>query len=307
MKKLFNKINIKKILLIFLLIQPFVDLITSIFVRYYPNSITLGMVLKGLFLAFLLIYVVFKYKFKDRRLSTVFIILFVVYEICYFVLNIEIKPSSILFLEIKNSMKTLYGPIMTILLFNIFRNEKFNVKSRYISYIVIEYVMLIFLAKITGTSFNTYVGYKQGTVGWFYAGNDISILLVGLFSILYFYAIKNFNFLIILSLFLTSYILLFIGTKVSGFGLIISLMTMLILSIINYISKRNKIKLKKNLTLLVLLLIFVGVLLPISPVVKNLKMQYSRIKIDDNVSDKDKSEILDDMIYSGRAQYKEES
>ena len=305
MKKLFDQINIKSVILFFLLIQPILDLITSIGVRYYPSTMTLGIIIKGLFLLLLIIYIFSKYKYKDRKISSLFIVTLVLYEIVYLIIVATTKTTTIIIPELKNSIKTLYGCFIAVTLFDIFKNEKFNIKSRYLSYVMIEYVLLILLATLTGTGFNTYLGGKQGTIGWFYAGNDISVTLISLFPILYFYSIKNFNWYFNIFLFISVYILLFIGTKVATFGLILSLIALLISSFANYFTWKNKIKFKKNLLLITLLIIFVCVILPFAPLSKNMQLQY-----DNNFKNKEevkKSEVLDEMIYSGRTKYRTDS
>lgn len=310
MKKIINKLNIEKLLVIFLLLQPIIDLITSLSVRFYGSFATLGVLIKGLFLAFLVFFVIFKYKFKDRKLSTIFIIAFIIYEISYLLINITFKSNIVLMSEIKGSIKTFFAPITIIFLYDIMKNEKFNFKSRYFAYILIEYVLLIFIANITGTAFETYKGEKAGTIGWFYAGNDISTILITLFPILYFSTVKSFKMTLIPFLFLSIYVILKVGTKVTLLGLILVICTLLVLATINFICKRNKFKIKKNLLLLLTMCLFVAIVLPFSPAIGNLKLQYDNNNIkNDNPSnknpDKDKDkEVIDDMVFSGRTKFK---
>lgn len=308
MKKIIDKINIEKILIIFLLFQPIIDLITSLSVRFLSNFTTLGVIIKGMFLLFLLIYILIKYKFKDRKISTIFLIIFILYEMIYLLLNITLKSNIVLMSEIKNSIKTFFIPISITCLYDIFKNEKFKINSRYFAYILIEYVILILIASITGTAFKTYLGDKIGTIGWFYAGNDISVILISLFPILYYCSVKNFNIVFILSCIISIFAILEIGTKVSSFGLVLIYILMMILSIINYIIKRNKINYKKEITILLLLGIFISFLLPKMPIVSNLKMQYDNKYQSVNLDpDTDDADLIDDMIFSGRTKFKNAS
>lgn len=307
MKKLINKINIEKVLLIFLLLQPIVDLITSLTYRFLGSFATLGVIVKGLFVALLILFVIFKYKFKDRKVSTIFIILFSIYEIIYLLLNISLKSNIVLISELKSSIKTFFAPLIIVSLYDILKNEKFNIKSRIFSYILIEYVILIFIANITGTSFNTYLGNKVGSIGWFYAGNDIGSILICLFPILYFYFIKNFKPLYLFFILLSIYVILGIGTKVTALGLAIIIVLVFFLSIFNYIFKKNELKLKKNMLTLFIIIAFIGVLLPSSPIIKNMEMHYKDASENAEINNEDDSEIVDDLIFSGRTEFKEKA
>lgn len=307
MKKLINSINIEKVLLIFLVLQPIVDLITSLTYRFLGSFATLGVIVKGLFVVMLILFVLFRYKFKDRKFSTIFIILFSIYEIIYLLLNITLKSNIVLISELKSSIKTFFAPLIIVTLYDILKNEKFNIKSRIFSYILIEYVVLIFIANITGTSFNTYVGNKVGSIGWFYAGNDIGSILICLLPILYFYFIKNFKPYYLLFILLSIYVILGIGTKVTALGLAIIIVLIFFLSIFNYIFKKNELKLKKNMLTLLVIVAFAGILLPTSPIIKNMEMHYNDANEDAEVNNKDDSEVIDDLIFSGRTEFKQKA
>ena len=301
MKKLINNINIEKLLLIFLILQPIVDLITSLTYRFLGSFATLGVIVKGLFVVLLILFVFLKYNFKDRKFSTIFITLFSIYEIIYLLLNITLKSNIVLISELKSSIKTFFVPLIIVTLYDILKNEKFNIKSRIFSYILIEYVVLIFIANLTGTSFNTYIGNKLGSIGWFYAGNDIGSILTCLFPILYFYFVKNFKPCYLLFILLSIYVILGIGTKVTALGLAIIIVLIFFLSIFNYIFKKNELKLKKNILTLLIIVVFTGFLLPTSPIIKNMEMHYN----DANEKlENDDTEILDDLIFSGRTEFK---
>lgn len=308
MRKIINKINIEKILVSFLVLQPIVDLITSLTYRFMGSFATLGVIVKGLFMVLLTFFVLYKYKFKDRKASTIFIIAFSIYEIIYLALNVSLKSNLVFISELKSSIKTFFVPFTIILLYDTLKNEKFNFKSRVFSYILIEYVVLIFIANLTGTSFNTYVGEKIGSIGWFYAGNDIGSILISLFPILYFYYIKTFNASILFFILLSIYVILGIGTKVTALGLGIIIILLIVLFVLNYIFKKNKLKFKKNLIALIIIVAFVTLLLPSSPIVKNMELHYNNVSGNsDGLENKDKqddSEIVDDLIFSGRTEFK---
>ena len=306
MKTLIDKINIKKVLIVFLLIQPIIDLITSINVRFYDSFTTVGVVVKGIFLAFLTLYIFIKYNFKNRKSATIFIGLIIIYEILYLIFNYYSKSSISFYSEFKYSIKAIFAPIILVDLYTIFKYEKFNIKSRYISYLLLEYVILILIANISGTAFNTYYYDNTGLMGWFYAGNDISAILVSLFPILYFYCVKNYNFKIILLMLLSIYITLFIGTKVSFVDIILSILSFVILPLLNYFYRKNELKLFKNLILSFVLLLYLCLIIPFSPFFVNIKFQFQRIVEENEIREqahKEKKEVLDSVIFNGRTKF----
>ena len=68
----FLDINIGKILIIFLGIQPLIDLITSLMVRFYDVDFTMGIILRSLVLLVFSYYVVFVAKIKWEKLSVAY-------------------------------------------------------------------------------------------------------------------------------------------------------------------------------------------------------------------------------------------
>ena len=232
------------------------------------------------------------------------------YEFEFLLTSFFDKGSIVILGEIKNSVKAFFAPIVLINFYDIFRNEKINIKSRYFAYIAIEYALLLLFANFTGTAFESYIGGKQGRIGWFFAANDISALLVLLLPILYFYAIKSDSKIFIISLFGVIYSLFEIGTKVSVIGVLIILFVSFVLSFINYFKVKNKYKLRKNIILLCALSVFVILLIPNSIFVNNIKLQYyNKINISQNqlVSDISSDEIVNNLIFSGRDEFKKET
>ena len=65
--------NIKqKIILIYFLILPFIDLATSLMTRFTDIMLTPGMIIKGITLLFAIIYIFFFSKSKYKRISIIY-------------------------------------------------------------------------------------------------------------------------------------------------------------------------------------------------------------------------------------------
>ena len=104
---------------IFLLVQPFIDLITSVMTKFWDLPITLGLVIRGLLFVFSIIYMFFISKSKYKKMSCIYIGILFLYAILYFVTKFDLFHSiSFLVTEISYMFKYFYTLI--ILLLNIF-------------------------------------------------------------------------------------------------------------------------------------------------------------------------------------------
>ena len=67
----FIKKNINIIIAIFLLLQPFLDLITGICIHTLKINFTLGIIVRVLFLLFICIIVLFVFKKKNKYMMNI--------------------------------------------------------------------------------------------------------------------------------------------------------------------------------------------------------------------------------------------
>ena len=178
-----HKINFQKIIIIFILLQPFFDMLTSISAQ--SSSLSLGIITKGLLLVIGSIYMLF-YK-KDKK--------FLIYGMCvfaYFIIFSLINYHSDTFIsEISYFIKSFYFPIILLFFCDLFKNKE-NSKLLGILALIISTSLLI--AVLSGTSFLSYEsGSKFGFSGWFYSANELS----GMLSILFPIVLVNFILLIV--------------------------------------------------------------------------------------------------------------
>lgn len=300
--KIIEKINIYKILIAYISILPIIDLVTSISARMDLPGMTIGILIKGLFLLFICGFCFFKYKFNDRKASTIFFLFLMLYETVYLVIMYLNKGIAVIPNEIKSSIKTFFAPIVIVVMYDIFKNEKINIKSRHFTYILVQYVLLILVANITGTSFNTYIGQKTGSIGWFYAGNDIGAILISLFPILYFNIIKTNSKILTFFMFVMVYVLFSIGTKVPIIGVILALVCLFFVALMNDKFISNKYKREKNIKFLIFLIIYILLLFPSSAFLNNINIHKNNI-IDNNATSEEKKD-MSELIYSGRREFK---
>ena len=235
-----NKI-IEKVLLIFLLIQPFLDVIAT------TNYSILNIIVRGLFLLLIVIYLLFNKKNIAILISTLTagLILFVINV--YFNLGIVTSISSI--------MKLYYLPI-TILFFV---NIKNSIDNKIITYVLFIYLILFLSSYIFGFGYNNYKlsDGKQGFRGIFNSINEISAIIIGLLPVALNYLKNKKNYIISILLIVFAFLVaLLTGTKVLMIGLFIIIIFIYIKSDIKIF--KNMSTIKKIISIIVITIIILG-------------------------------------------------
>lgn len=235
-----NKI-IEKVLLIFLLIQPFLDVIAT------TNYSILNIIVRGLFLLLIVIYLLFNKKNIAILISTLTagLILFVINV--YFNLGIVTSISSI--------MKLYYLPI-TILFFV---NIKNSIDNKIITYVLFIYLILFLSSYIFGFGYNNYKlsDGKQGFRGIFNSINEISAIIIGLLPVALNYLKNKKNYIISILLIVFAFLVaLLTGTKVLMIGLFIIIIFIYIKSAIKIF--KNMSTIKKIISIIVITIIILG-------------------------------------------------
>lgn len=298
-----NRDKILKIFYLFLLMQPIIDLLTSLMTRYIEIPITIGIIVRGAIAFVSIIYVLFFSKSKYNKISRIYFLLLIVFGITYFLTKPSLLSNISIFIgEAIYLFKYFYTLIMLITLFNFI--DQFKPNNRKIFKILqidlFLYCFIIVLANITGTAFGTYSYGGLGNTGWFYSGNEIGVIVSLLFPLLYLLVNKT-----------NSYGLLFyiipivlgfeiIGTKTSMLGLLIPTLIFL-----GYYLLRIKSKLKQFIMTAIILVIIV-ISSPNLPVIQNIKDNISKFEVRENnpVKDEDYStNVVTSVLLSDRDFY----
>ncbi len=224
--------NVKqKIVYIYFLILPFVDLITALFTKLTSASISLGIVVKGITIILVTFYVLFYSKSKYRKRSIIYFFLVLFFLAIYFLSKPDLWKIKYIIDEVKLLFKYFYFPIMLCGLLNVF--DDFRIDNKLLKKILlincITYTLLLLIPYFTGTSFNTYnYSTMKGSKGWFFAGNEVGVIAVILLcSLTYFLDIeKKWK---IIFIFPILFSITIIGTKASYLGMIIVTLLVLLL------------------------------------------------------------------------------
>ena len=182
MKKINNWIdkNMNKVLIIFLFMQPIIDVLTAVMIHCFKTEFTIGVVLRILFLVFVVYYLFFVYKNKERKKSIIYIITILIYILLFSVNILYSKGMNAFIFELKSTIKTFYFPILLVCIYEVFRIKKNIIKPRFLKNLFIFYGLLVFIPNILGLGYDSYAVTKSGSIGWFYSANEIS----SIFSIL---------------------------------------------------------------------------------------------------------------------------
>lgn len=237
--------NNKKKLYLFLLLLPIIDVLTSITEKLNLNIPSLGIIIKSVFLGIMILYLIISSTSKYKKMSLYYLMAIFLYMVLFFITKINYLNLSLFVIELKYMIKILFYPISLITMICYFDDKKLSKEE--LSSVLLKsfliYLLFIIIPFITKTGFNSYIDGSYGSSGWFYAANEMAIILIALFPFSYM-LLKKSIVLVIIPI-ISALLISTLGTKVSMIGLyVISLM----LFIISLFYRKNK-KFDKKLIL----------------------------------------------------------
>ena len=165
------KSNLNKIISIFILIQPILDLITGICLHVFNFNLTLGIIIRMLFLCFIAFCTVFIYK---KKISLIYYLVFFIYSIFYIIT----LGSNNLFGEVQGLLRVFYFPLLLISFYEL--KDEIRISKKTLFYTLSLYLIFIFIPIVLNSGFKSYQITKSGTLGYFNSANEIS----GIISVL---------------------------------------------------------------------------------------------------------------------------
>ncbi|WP_259383789.1 O-antigen ligase family protein [Bacillus thuringiensis] len=220
------RVRFEHFLLFFIILQPVLDLLTSLSITLLKSNATVGILVRFLIMAVGGIYILIQAKEKENRKFLIYLILLAGVLGIGFINNKLVKDPIVLSEEVKFVAKALYIYIMLgsyiLALKSLKKTVNISDKVRnsiVYSTLIINAIMVISIS--TSTDFGSYEWMKVGSRGWFYAGNELGSILAIIFPIVVLYSIqktKSWKYILywIPSL-LMIYSLIQVGTKV-GMG-----------------------------------------------------------------------------------------
>lgn len=333
MKKI--KENYPMYFMIFIIFQPILDLLTSLSINISNTSMTPGIIIRMLVLILGMYYMYSnRGRYLDKRIF-MYVIIYSVFLMVNIIINYIWKDSFYLVRELTAIAKTSYFLLIFLISIISFREiqEKRtgNIFPCNISIAMFIVNISILLATFTGTGIRSYGAlYKIGHSGWFYAANDIGVILALSLPILMWitFVTENKNWLIFnwMNILLTMLSLFTIGTKVGHLAVIITLIIAIISYVYEIIANKNNDQLTKvNSIITVIFFMFTLFATPYLPAYTNSSGQIATLieqgsgsKNNGNVDEEDevsisdeedifgesstsRSEIVNGVVYSGRS------
>ena len=300
MHKLSNFIekNISNILTFFIIIQPFLDVITGLTVNILKVNIPFAPVVRLIFMLICIYYTLFIYKDKKycKDLFIIFIYLFI------FCLSILVYRKNYLVYEITNLLNSFYLPFILIGMLSMFKHKKIKLDIKIIVITYLIYIFFIIFPSLTHTAFSSYRDSKVGYVGWFPLANIIGNSLTILLPILFYY-LFNLKKKLVLKLVITAvvlYVFASIGTKVPILGLFICI----VFNLIYYYKKCFLNKKYKSIIISCIASIFLFIIsliiIPKTSFYKNIEIHKNFLGINNYSEVFTNYKFLDHFVFSQR-------
>ncbi|MGE6590376.1 O-antigen ligase family protein [Bacillus mycoides] len=190
------RVRFEHFLLFFIILQPVLDLLTSLSIVLLKSNATVGILVRFLIMAVGGIYILIQAKEKGNRKFLIYLILLAVVLGIGFINNKLVKNPIVLGEEVKFVAKALYIYIMlgSYILALKSLKKKVNISDKVrnsivYSTLIINAIMVISIS--TSTDFGSYQWMKVGSRGWFYAGNELGSILAIIFPIVVLYSIQK--------------------------------------------------------------------------------------------------------------------
>ncbi len=292
-----NKIkkNLSKIIEVFILMQPFIDLLTGILVHNNVN-LTLGIIIRTVFLAFVMLITVFIFKKKNALFVYLALAL---YSIFYLLGIIIYKDGVGLFYEIQGLFKIIYFPILLYSLYCLKDYINININTLYKTLII--YILMIFIPTFLDVGYKTYEVTKKGSLGFFNSANEISGI-ISLLTPIIFIKLKEKKHLFLQSLFFIIYLItiLNMGTKTPLLSLGITIGFIFGFIIINAIKKKNYRILSAFIITFIVIFTSILLLLPRTNFYKNIKTHMDFLGVESISEVFTEFNLVDHFIFSQR-------
>lgn len=288
--------NFNRILEFFILLQPFIDSLTSIFLNVFQISFTIGIIVRTIFLIFVMYTVLFVYNDKKILKYYMLILIYVV----VFTLSIwSYNGVSNILTEIQFTIRAFYFPLLLTSFYAI--RDKITIKKEKLIQTIIMYILIIFICNVFGIGFDSYEITKNGTLGLFNSANEIGGIISILTPFLIITAFQNKKILkkiAILACYLT--VILNIGTKTPLIAFVLTIALVFFWVIIKLIKKKEVKKVGIIFMLTIISIVSASFIIPKTAFYKNIKTHLDFLEIK-NITDVFSEPLLiDHFIFSQR-------
>ena len=292
----FIKKNINIIVSLFILIGPILDLITGLSIHTYNISITIGIIIRVLFLLFICLVVLFVFKKKGILVPYFLIGLYFI----FFVVGIILFKDGVgLFTEIQGLVKVFYFPLLFVSIFMI--KKDIHISNLILFNTLFLYLIFIFVPLILGIGYDTYDITKEGTLGFYNSANEISGIISVLTPIMFTVLVSGRRLIpkiILIVMYLV--VILMIGTKTPLLSLLITIGLSILYLWIKSISDKKYKNIFISSGILFIGIIMLIIIIPQTTFYKNIETHLHFLKVDDVTEVLEDERLVDHFIFSQR-------
>lgn len=290
------KNNLSKIISIFILIQPVLDLITGICLHVFSLNLTIGIIIRMLFLLFIMYATTFIYK---KKLSLIYYLIVAFYSIIYL---INIGTNSHLFGQVQGLLRVFYFPLLLVSFYDL--KDEIKISTATLFTTLTLYLIFIFIPMTLNLGFKSYEITKSGTLGYYNSANEISGIISILTPIVFMiFNSKGKSILKVIYILLYLVVILTIGTKTPLLSLLITIgMTFIYIMIKSYKDKKYK-RILSSFIIIVIGIISLIILIPKTNFYKNIKVHLDFLKVEDITDIMDNGNLIDHFIFSQRVTF----
>ncbi|MEN1967766.1 O-antigen ligase family protein [Lentibacillus sp. N15] len=227
------KITREKWIFLLIIIQPLIDIATSI-ASHYGISLTFGSLTRAIMMIGLYVWLLRYIYLNKPKLMVPFLVSYAAI-VLMLLITFLYKSHLALFQEINFASKTGYYLVMLHVSILLFKQKQLAKVTLYNAIFVVSLIVgsSYWLAIATGSSLNSYHNNKAGFSGWFFSANELSVILLVLLglSLVHLWYVKTFRTWLAVALLMS--MVPMIGTKtafIGGTGLLIVYMLSLILA-----------------------------------------------------------------------------
>ncbi|NLZ69804.1 MAG: hypothetical protein GX907_00490 [Clostridiaceae bacterium] len=175
--------DITRSIYFWLLLQPLIDIVTSLMIRV-GITLTIGIVLRAVFLLLTTLYALMNLSKSRYKLpATVWYVLTAAYVIAHIVYLSGMGGDGLV-ANLIGLFKTFTFPVLLVNFLVLRERRLLRIDWVPLGLLGLVYGILIVIPALTGTAFPSYVDTGIGYVGWFYAANEVSAILTLLFPLL---------------------------------------------------------------------------------------------------------------------------
>lgn len=294
MNKFIEK-NINVIIAAFLLLQPILDLLTGVCLHFLKINLTIGIIIRILFL--ILICLVTVFIFKKKRLIIPYLI--IGFYFIFYLLGIVFYKEGSLFPNIQGLVKTFYFPLMLVSLYSI--KDEIRISKATLFSVLLLYLLLLIIPNFLNIGYQTYEVAKTGSLGFFNSANEISGIISLLTPIMFIILVttKN-NLLRVITAIIYLIVILMIGTKTPILALGITVMISFVyLWVQSFKEKKYKNIIASALTICFGIIALL-VIIPKTNFYKNIEIHLDYLELDNIAEVFTDEKLVDHFIFSQR-------